>query len=529
LHATAARVPPRALLAAAIVVYAALAAALVSVGPGPGYDETLFHIGAVHMLTSHGTPPFNHPFDSWVLGARSAWPLMLMPYAGAVSFYLLLPPFALFGPGIVVARVTAALLAAFGMWGSGRLMASAAPGAAAAAVLLLAVHPGYLSNTVFNDSGLAYWMAAMGLIGLALRRYLAARTAAWAAAVGLACGFGVWTRLNFAWLIAAAILGALVAFGRRALPPRAHLAAAAAGGVLGAAPLLFYLARSHARDTLAFMAASRSAAGGSDHLVSRLHLMAVSLLYDDEHRRGVWDGPPALPAWHVAFIAVMVAASVIGGLLARAGDDVARWHRAGSVAFLALAAMMVATRLPVRGHHLLTLVPLAAMTIALAATRLVAARPRARPAVLAAAVLYGGIALFWDVSALRALPRVGGTGQWSDATMAIARYLDARKAPRVTTLDWGFHNSIYLVTAGRVTTRELFWYSPGVLGEPIWRNEIVPGELYLTHTPQYQYGIGATATTRFRQALFRSRLPYSTVVFRDRRGRPQSELVEVQP
>ena len=525
-----ARTAPRPLLAGAVLVYIALAIALVSVGPGPGYDETLWHAGAVHMLTSHGPPPFAHSGYAWVHVGGWSWPLMVMPYAGAISFYLLLPVFAVFGPGMVAARAAAMLLAAFGLWGLGRLVGGVAGGASAAAVVLvLAVHPGYLSNTVFNDSGFAYWMAALGAACLALRRYLEQRTAVWAAVLGFACGIGVWTRLNFAWLVAAAVLGALVGFGRRAIPPIWHLAAAGAGALLGSAPLIWYGVRSGGRDTLAFMAAYESVGRSAQHVVSRLHLLATSLLYDDEHRRGLWEGPPFLPVWQTAFVCSVVAAAVLAAFVGRADDPLHRWHRATTAALLALAAVMVATRLPVRGHHLLTLVPFAAVAVVLAAARLLARHPASRPAVAVVAALYLGIALFWDWSAWRGLPRIGGTGQWSDATVALARYLDARRAPRVTALDWGFHNSIYVITSGRVQARELFWSDPDAPGAPVWTQEIVPHGLYLTHVPPYQYPMGAAPTERFREALNHSGLRYSRLVFRDRRGRPHTELIEVLP
>jgi hypothetical protein len=289
-----------------------------------------------------------------------------------------------------------------------------------------------------------------------------------------------------------------------------------------------YLIRSRGQDTLAFMAAHRSGDGYAGHVLARLRLLAVSLLYDDEHRLGVWDGPRSLPAWQVGFVCALVAVAVVSGLVDRS-DGIGRWRRATSAAFVVLAAVMVWTRLPVRGHHLLTLVPFAVVALVLGVVRLVERRPTARPLLAVVAALYLGIALYWDVSAVRGLIRTGGTGQWSDGTLALARYLDARRAPRVTAFDWGYHNSLYVVTAGRVAVRELFWYTPGAPGAPVWSEEIVPGGIYLTHAPLYQYDIGKPATAEFRQALARSGLPYTTVVFRDRRGRAHTELVEVGP
>ena len=144
------------LLAAATLVYLAIGGALIAVGPGPHYDEALFQVGAVQMLNSPDAPPIIQP-SGWLPFAGRSWPVMIMPYAGAASFYLLLPVFAVFGPGLVAARVAVVVLAACGLWGLGRLVGVATgPRAAAAVVLALAVHPGFLSNTAFNDSGFAF-------------------------------------------------------------------------------------------------------------------------------------------------------------------------------------------------------------------------------------------------------------------------------------------------------------------------------------------------------------------------------------
>src|SRR5262245_24664196 len=156
---------------AALAVYLAWAVALAEVGPGLHYDEALFQVGAVHWLTPPGPPTF--PWQGWIEVGGRHWQLMVMPYAGAVGSYLLLPVFAAFGPGAWLARVAAALFAAAGLWGIGRVAGLAvAPLAAGCAVLLLAVHPGLLSNSVFNDSGFAYWMGALGACCLALGGYL---------------------------------------------------------------------------------------------------------------------------------------------------------------------------------------------------------------------------------------------------------------------------------------------------------------------------------------------------------------------
>src|SRR5437762_1125561 len=84
---------------------------------GLQYDEALQHHGAVQMLNARGEPSFAHEPGSWVQFAGRYWPLMIVPYVGAVMDYLLLGPFAIFGPSTEVARAVNAFLAAFGIWG----------------------------------------------------------------------------------------------------------------------------------------------------------------------------------------------------------------------------------------------------------------------------------------------------------------------------------------------------------------------------------------------------------------------------
>ena len=76
--------------------------------------------------------------------------------------------------------------------------------------------------------------------------------------------------------------------------------------------------------------------------------------------------------------------------------------------------------------------------------------------------------------------------------------------------------------------RELFWRDLPASDAPQWRQEIVPGGVYLIHGPLYVTPTGAPATARFQQALARSGLRYTTRVFNDRMGRPHTELIEVQ-
>jgi hypothetical protein len=106
----------------AVALNLVFATVLALQSPGLHYDEALMAHGAVHMLTGAGEPTFPHDRGSWVkLGSR--WfPLMVIPYVGAAKHYLLLVPFALFGPQVLILRLVSAWLAVLGIWGLGRLV-----------------------------------------------------------------------------------------------------------------------------------------------------------------------------------------------------------------------------------------------------------------------------------------------------------------------------------------------------------------------------------------------------------------------
>jgi hypothetical protein len=283
---------------------------------------------------------------------------------------------------------------------------------------------------------------------------------------------------------------------------------------------------------LAFMSSSDAGLHGLKLLHFRLRFLAWALLYDTEHRRGMWEGP-ALPAWQVAAVGLLATAGVLGAFAGRAADDRRRWHRALAVCVLLQVLIMAVSRLYVREHHFVTLVPLVAAAVVLAAVRLLRWRPAAWPAVAAAALLYGTIALPWDVCLRRGLIETGGTGSWSDASLRAARYLDGRPGPRVRALDWGFDTVIETATGARVRPRELFWafYPPTreLMEPPLWQREIAEGGAFLTHAEPYlpPTSAGAATTARFEQALNRSNQAFSRLVFTDRRGRPNCVLVEV--
>jgi len=132
----------------------------------------------------------------------------------------------------------------------------------------------------------------------------------------------------------------------------------------------------------------------------------------------------------------------------------------------------------------------------------------------------------------RGLLATGGRGPWSDATDDVARYLETRGITSVAVLDWGYGTGLLVSTRGTVQPTELFWlFAAGEPVEgPLWRNQVVPGRVFLTHAPgRILYEGGRRATARFEKALARSGLSATRLVFNERGGVPHSVLIEIAP
>src|SRR4051794_36873099 len=230
---------------AAVAAYLLCACGLGFRSPGLHYDEAIFVNGAVQVLSGRQELAFAAQPWSWVKISGRQWPLMVLPYAGPMRAYAAVLPFAVFGVSTSAARIVTTLLGALGIWGFSVLIGDQF-GAQAGAVTawILAINPAYLASTIYDPGGVTEWMAPAGLISLALARYLrrpAARSALW---LGLAAGFGIWTRANLVWLLAAAAVAGIIVLGRRVLVPARHLAAICVGGILGGAVFLWYEIRS---------------------------------------------------------------------------------------------------------------------------------------------------------------------------------------------------------------------------------------------------------------------------------------------
>jgi hypothetical protein len=512
-----------------LLLYVTLASRLIGARVGFEYDEALYVESAVFLLHGGGgAPPFMHDAASWMPAFGKRWPLMIIPYVGTVKAFVALPVFAVFGVSAGAARFAGVILGGLGIVGLVVLIRrEASPTAGLITGLALAIHPSYLDLTVFDNGGVSVWMAAMGLGALALASYLRRPSRVSAGLLGLAAGLGVWGRANLLWLVASAALAAVVVFGRRAVPAKAHVAAMLAGGAVGAMPLVVYEITSRFA-TLRFMATSRQALSGP-LVMHRLRDMAGAMVSDDE-QRAIWWGPSLRP-WEVWIGGILLALTLLAVLLPSISGEleIARWRRAFAATALALAGILISSRLNVSQHHLVAVLPFALGSVSMLAVEIGGRWRKAVRFLAATGVGFAVLLLSWDVRIVRGLQRTGGHGVFSSGLGEVTAYLESSPVPpeRLKILDWGFQNSLYVLSAGAVHGTEVFWGATEQASARgiSWESEIRDGGSFLLfRTPALP---PSPAARGFRKALEEYRGPRRATTFSERSGTPLAEIIEI--
>src|SRR5260370_5559385 len=342
----------------ALMIHCLLAGLAIRQRPGLNHDEALSVLGAVQMRISPDELALPHDPDTWVLFFGQHFPLMTMRYIGAVKDYLCLPLFAIFRHHTSVIRVVSMLLAVFGIWAFAKLICYyAGPPAAAITAVIIAINPAYVYSTTFDSGSVAIYVAAIGLLCLAISHYLRTQTPAAAFWVGAAMGFGIWARSNFLWMIAALILAALIVFGKRLLLPAAHWMRWAAGATVGGFPFLLYQLLSKGGSWRS-LSTFYSHGTLQERVSTRLVMFSETLLSDREHP-AMWDGP-SMPDWQHCLAPSIALACCLYCLIAR--TDRNRPHailtRTLALLFLFYGAMLLLSSALVSEHHLFALMPM---------------------------------------------------------------------------------------------------------------------------------------------------------------------------
>ncbi len=516
------------LVLVAIALYCAIAVTLILQRPGPHYDETLFVLGSVHMLKSAEVIDLPHDPDTWICLHGRCAPLMTLRYAGAIKEYLMLPFNAMFGPRIAFLRLLSMILGALGIWGLAMLIREHVdPRAAVVTAFVLALHPAFVNQTVFDSGGVAPWMGAMGLLCWTLSRYLRLTDKANALWLGLSMGFGVWTRANFLWLLAAVFCGAVLVLRKRFRVPRSHVAFLAAGAGLGGFPFLLYqvISRGGTWEALGMFTSEGSV---WHKLFIRSVLLSETLLYDREHR-AMWDAP-ALPEWQRWLFVTIVLVGCAICFHPQWKCERAVIPRAFVLASVVLGTYLLLSRLDVSEHHLIVLIPLLAAAVGFAYSEVAATHKAGMTLAGAIGILYAGVSLYWHYAAAEGLRKTGGVRLWSDSSFTLATDLQNRYAGReIKILDWGLQNNLYFLTAGKLVSREIFGNATEEVSglQRPWAEEIRTGGVFVLNGPSNRQFPAATAG--FLRALQAMQPPLRRYTVPQRNGAIYAEVFDIDP
>ncbi len=516
------------LLGVELLLYVGFASRLIRAHVGYQYDEALYVSSAVFVLHGVGMPP-TRDYGRWNAANGRRWPLMIIPYVGTTKALVALPLFALFGITTETARFSGVVLGCVGIAGLVTLIGVEVDGLAGLIVAaILAIHPSYLDLTVFDNGGVSIWMAAMGLVSLALTNHLRRTTRLSAFLLGIAAGLGVWARLNVLWLIVSVIAAALIVYGRRAIPPKDHIWAMAIGGCCGAFPLVLYEVGSGFA-TLRYIAGARQSLSASR--VPNLLREAAELMISDGEQRGIWSGPP-LPSWQIKVGAALLASVALSLFVGVPSSDsgISRWRRAFAVSAVVLAGIMVISGFQIAPHHLVAVLPLALATLTILSVEAVS-RFRLVVPFLAVAAGLSLLLVSWDVRIERGLRQSEGKGPWSSAVDEVRRYVQSQSVhpDRLKILNWGFLHNLYVGSGGSVYGSELFWGATRARSSrgQAWESEILDGGVFLMYVfPTGPPSLEA-AVEGFSQALKEYRGSRREKRFFDRSGSPVALLVEI--
>lgn len=543
--------------------------------PGLNYDEAFDAVPAMQLLLGQPTEPLRE--SGLYIGGR-AFPLMVMDYKGVVHTYWALPFLWALGVSVFALRLsclflsllTLALLYRFGRQVYG-------PRAAVAALLLLAVNPGFL---FWSRQGVL-WTTAMLTCGMGALAALARRRGGeqgWGlCGAALLLGLGVSAKLVFLWFVLALAMSVILlnADGlwaawhsltadrgtgqRETIEARYTRRTAAYWGIgllaflVGLLPVLIYNLQT--RGTVDVLLVNlRTSYYGVDNLA---YLFNLRLRWD--HLRALLDGSSF---WYLGGVqrdpifplAFWISAGVIsvwglGRAIRRVWPPRGHDRSSGGQAqgrlrytlgplfpLLMMAAIMLQSAVTVSGlwpEHYLLLLPFPQLVIALGLDLLYSHLWRRRPVAwgcLFVLALLMASQLRVDVLYHRALAGSGGFSAHSDANYKLARYLD-RKGRPVVAMDWGIKAPVQFLTHGQVNPQERFGYQSLDRPAPDFATGVAP---YLEDRDTY-YIFHAPAETVYQgrrepfEELLRERglIPDGKRIIYDRSARPLFVVMEV--
>lgn len=448
------------------------------------------HAGSVRSVELFGRP----------------FPVRNAAYLGSLKSQLLIPAFLVAGANVETLRIatfaTAWLALLIAMLWTTRILPWRV---AVVSGVLIASDPSFLFFGLFEwgpfTTNLLCRATGLLLLTLAWQSRSSPRGVAAAAAGGVAFGLGVFSRADFAVIIAAFGLGVVIGHWtlvRQALrEQRGALAAAGVGLLTASAPMWL--------SVLSLLGASGAIADRGD-LAFRSSVLWRVLDGSQFHRLmqtgGVFETAQAVGAPAGVFgAALLLALGIVGwDLFTAARRDPAAAQRdprrllwiATLVTLLAMLAMPGA----VRAHHQLNVLPFAQILVACAAE--VVWRRRSDPTATgrrAAVGLALAVIVIANVRVIAAttdeIASTAGRGRWTRALHTLADELESETGAEAVSLDWGFHEPLLFLTDAPPLS-EAIWAIPRsfAAGRP-WVHAGNASTRYLVHDAGYDlFGLG---------------------------------------
>ncbi len=481
---------------------------------------------------------------------HSRLPLMLISYLGTLKSWIYRPLLWSWGTSVAVLRIPVVLAGAASIWLFYLLLRRIA-GARAGLIgcSLLSLDALYLLTTCFDwgPVALQHLLTIGGM--LALVRFWQERSD-WALGVGFFLfGLALWDKAVAFWMLSGLLVAAIVTIPRQILDRATlrRLAIVILSLAAGALPLIVYNVRSGMatfRGTAVFDASdirgkARALEGSLNGSVLFGWLVAENWQIPQPHEpRGwqerastavaKWAGHPRQSLLPYALAAALLLAPLAGGAALRA---IVLAAVAMAVAWFQMAFTAGAGG---GAHHVLLLWPLpqAIIGISLAA----ASRRFGRAgtaAVAAVTVILAASNLAVTNEYFSTMVRNGGGVAWTDAIFPLSDYLEKAAPPAVFCVDWGYLDSLRVLSNGRLPVR----VGNGQMLQP----ELGPedrraldgmisgsGNLFLAHTSGVEFyrGLNARLSQYAETAGYRRE---TLAVFADSFGRPTFEVYRFIP
>ena len=487
-------------------------------------------IEADEAMIANGIYDHGAPWYSWTFGG-SELPVMIISYLGALKTWLYNPYFLMWAPGPVSLRLPTVLAGAVTLWLFFALLDRVAGRSAAwIGTLLLATDSIFLlvEATDFGFVALQFVLKLSAIL-LLLRFHRGGSRRALAGGF-LLLGLALWDKAVFVWVLmgfAAATLAVFPRELRRHLTMR-NLGIAAASMLLGALPLAIYNIARPLETLRANVKLAREPVFAKADILFRT--VDGSALFG--FMTAADAGPRPGQARHVFQAWSLWAARFLGGIarprnlmlyaLALATLAVfafwrAGWARPARFGLAAFAATWLPMALtPGAGgavQHTILLWPFHLLVIA----TVVAQLPLRWAAPIAAVLCLSNLAVTNQYYA--GLIRNGPAIRWTDAIGPLQQYLVTSKADRIFIADWGFIETLCLLTEGEIPV-----YSADVPDPAMLRRIIAgPRQLFVSHAPEYTFlpRIRARVEEQARQDGYEEE--HLATIF-DRNGRPTFDV-----